>query len=620
MAADMVLVVLAALASSAMAPVGDESPLQAVFSLQFLPILGLAFALHWWRRVWAIQPRYVAVTDFLSIFFIGLTVGLYSRVNASLFTQVELSQGWDYAIIFTFFYGLFVAGWRLLRRMQTSGWSHLSDRSRPTKRVLIVGAFNEGESVYRELMRLPDPSLRVIGYVDDAAELRNTTVHGLPILGSIEQVGQIAEERKINEILIAKGNLSPTELRRIFTLCGSTRARIRLVPSFAAIVGGDDRVLSRARNINVQDLLRRDSISSENEDVEIDYLSGERVLITGGGGSIGSELARQVAKHSPASLVLLGKGEGSIFGIEQELRRKTPLRPFAVIADVRDRQSLDLAMASQHPTVVFHAAAHKHVPLMESVPIEAIRNNIFGTLNTVEASIAAKVKQYILVSTDKAVKPANVMGATKRVAEMIVAAASPRSDSGFAIVRFGNVLGSRGSLVPLIQQQIAEGGPITITHPEMTRYFMTIPEAAELILYAGAMGRRGETFVLDMGKPIKIEELIRDIIRMSGLVPGQDIGITYTGMRPGEKLHEELYFEGEDVKPSPHSKIFFAAQNAAPPWQWLKEQLEELAEICNSGDQEAARVALMELAWGKNFPPFHLQESEPVRKDKGNVE
>lgn len=539
MAADMALVVVAALASSAMAPVGDGSPLQAVFSLQFLPILGLAFVLHWWRRVWAIQPRYVAVTDFLSIFFIGLTIGLYSRINASLFTQIELSQGWDYAIIFTFFYSLFVAGWRLLRRMQTSGWSPLSDRSRPTKRVLIVGAFNEGESVYRELMRLPDPSLRVIGYVDDAAELRNTTLHGLPILGSIEQVGQIAEERKINEILIARGNLSPTELRRIFTLCGNTRARIRLVPSFASIVGGDDRLFGRAQSFNIQDILRRDPIFNENESIELDFLNGERVLITGGGGSIGSELARQVTKRNPASLVLLGRGEGSILGIEQELWHKTPLRPFTIIADVRDRQRLDFAMQTQFPTVVFHAAAYKHASLMESAPIEVIRNNVFGTLNTVEASIAAKVKKFILVSTDKAERPANVVGATKRVAEMIAASVSQRSDTRFSIVRLGDVLGTRGSLVPLVQQQIADGGPVAITHPEMTRYFMTIPEAAELILYAGAMGRRGETFVLDTGEPIKIEELIRDIIRMSGLMPDQDIGITYTGLRPGEVLHSE---------------------------------------------------------------------------------
>jgi FlaA1/EpsC-like NDP-sugar epimerase len=592
------------LVSRIVGPLTANEAVSTVFSFQTIPVLAVALALMWWRRVWAIQPRYVSLTDFLSILGIATVVGFYSRINASFFGPIAPNEGWDQAVIFTFFTGFFLIGWRLFRRLQGSGWTLRGEKGKPAKRVLIIGAFDAGESVFRELSRLPDPSLRVIGYVDDAPELKNTTVHGLPILGRIDEVARIAEERKINEILIAKPNLSPTELRRIFTLCAKTKARIRLVPSFAAIVGGNDRILSRVRNIDVQDLLRRDSIAGDGEGVDIDYLSGERVMITGGGGSIGSELARQVAKHSPASLVLLGKGEGSIFGIEQELKRNTPLRPFAVIADVRDRQSLDMVMKSQVPTVVFHAAAHKHVPLMESVPIEAIRNNIFGTLNAVEASIDGRVKRFILISTDKAVKPANVMGATKRVAEMVVASASQRSDTGFAIVRFGNVLGSRGSLVPLIQQQIAEGGPVTVTHPEMTRYFMTIPEASELVLYAGALGTRGETFVLDMGEPIRIEDMIRDIIRMSGLVPSQDIAITYTGMRPGEKLHEELYFEAEQVQPSAHSKIHYAAQTAVPPWSWLKDQLAMLNEVCRTGDQEAARVALMELAWGKNIPPY----------------
>jgi len=264
-------------------------------------------------------------------------------------------------------------------------------------------------------------------------------------------------------------------------------------------------------------------------------------------------------------------------------------------------------MKKHLPGVVFHAAAHKHVPLMEESPIEAIRNNVFGTLNVLNQASENGVKKFILVSTDKAVKPANVMGATKRVAEMIVCARSKVSDMEFAVVRFGNVLGSRGSLVPLISKQIARGGPVTLTHPEMTRYFMTIPEAAQLILQAGSMGRNGEIFVLDMGQPVKIADLINDIIRMHGLVRGQDIDVKETGMRPGEKLHEELYFANEKVSPSTHPKIFVADQHADVPWDWLQTQLANLDQLCNAGDPESARTALMELAWLRNLPPAPLR-------------
>ncbi|MCG9894351.1 MAG: polysaccharide biosynthesis protein, partial [Fimbriimonadaceae bacterium] len=506
-----------------------------------------------------------------------------------------------------------LGGWRLGARL-LSDRSGAGASSQPTRRVLIIGASHEGEAVCRELNRLAEGAIKIVGYVDDRDENQNTTVQGLTVLGRITDIPKIAEKHRVNEILISTPDLAPSELRRIFDICSGTRSRIRMVPSFRAIVGGSDRLLSRMRSLDVRDLLRRDSIKGD-ESISMDYIHGERVLITGGGGSIGSELARQVAKLSPASLVLMGKGEGSIFEIDQEIRRTTPLRPSAVITDVRDKAAIATAMAKEVPTVVFHAAAHKHVPLMEAVPIEAIMNNVFGTLNMVEASITARVKKFILVSTDKAVKPANVMGATKRVAEMIVASKSAVSDTEFAIVRFGNVLNSRGSLVPLIQKQIEAGGPVTVTHPDMTRFFMTIPEASELILNAGALGGRGEIFVLDMGAPVKIEELVKDVIRLHGLVPGQDIEVVYSGIRPGEKIHEELYFANENVSRSRHPKIHVADQSIAYPWAWLSTQLDELRSLCLAGDVEGARSALMELAWGKNAPLFPEEEARVAPRE-----
>jgi FlaA1/EpsC-like NDP-sugar epimerase len=334
------------------------------------------------------------------------------------------------------------------------------------------------------------------------------------------------------------------------------------------------------------------------------YLNGERVLITGGGGSIGSELARQVSSMSPASLILLGKGENSIFEIDQELRHSNVFQPMPVICDIRDRQGLDLVFKAHKPTVVFHAAAHKHVPLMEAVPIEAVRNNVFGTLHLAEEAIRNGVQKFILVSTDKAVNPSNVMGATKRVAEMIVSAMTSRSETSFSAVRFGNVLGSRGSLIPILKKQIMSGGPVTLTHPEMTRFFMTIPEAVQLIVQAGAMGEKGEIFILDMGDPVSIVGLAKDMIRLHGLVPGQDIELKFTGIRPGEKLREELAHAAEDLLPSGYEKISMVKSQKPVDWNWLKPQLDELDRLCNTGDEQAVRAFLMELAWGKTMPPM----------------
>lgn len=579
---------------------GILADVQGFWLSRVLPVTLLSGGLLLWRRLYAIIPRYIGFYDFLNAVIVGGLLGIGLR-----FVEFVVNPGdymaWAESVLFGLLSCGLIAGVRMAKRVQNlQAVYRRSSSSGP--RYLIVGVADAGETVFRELGKIGADHYTVVGFISDDDQAQGIHIHGAPVLGRITDIPEIAEKHEVTEILIAKPDVAPSELRRIFSFCAKTKARIRNLPSFSALVNGTQNALPFMRQLEVQDLLRRDSIRTDLTKAE-KYVSGERVLITGGGGSIGSELARQVARLSPASLVLLGKGEGSIFEVEQELKASGQIQPSPVICDVRDRISLQQVFSTQYPSIVFHAAAHKHVPLMEAVPIEAIRNNIFGTLNVADAALKNGAKKFILVSTDKAVNPSNVMGATKRVAEMVVAALSGQGETTFSIVRFGNVLGSRGSLVPILKQQIAKGGPVTITHPDMTRYFMTIPEAAELIVQAGAMGDKGEIFVLDMGEPIKIIDLVNDTIRMHGLVPGQDIELKYVGIRPGEKIHEELFFDAEQVTKSGHDKIHLVDNPSEIRWDWLKIQLEELNRICESGDQAKAREFLMELAWAKNLPP-----------------
>lgn len=603
-ALDLLLISLAMLLAHLIrAQLGDQLPGSFVAD-RLIPLIVVSVPILIWRRLAAIHPRYMGLYDLMNVAGVMTLLGLMIRLNESrLRPELSFFEGWNTVILFMFFGGVFLAGWRLVRRIYAMRVLHSVSQSNCPRRMLIVGACDEGEALYRELSRDPRHDTVVVGFVDDDPSLRGQTLHGLPILSSINELPELIEKHKVNEIMVAKPDILPAEMTRIFRLASKTEARVRTIPSFSAIIHGRAAdLVSMARDVDVHDLLRRESVKSDHSAASDSYIGGERILVTGGGGSIGSELARQATKRSPASVTLLGKGEGSIFEIEQELRQTSAIRPTPFVCDVRDPKGIEHVFKTQSPTIVFHAAAHKHVPLMEQVPIEAIRNNVFGTLNVAQAAIRHHSKKFVLVSTDKAVNPGNVMGATKRVSEMIVQALSNQSDTVFAAVRFGNVLGSRGSLVPLIKKQIQRGGPVTITHWDMTRYFMTIPEASELILQAGAMGRNGEVFVLDMGEPVKIIDLISDMIRMHGLVPGQDIEIKCIGVRPGEKIHEELYFAEEDVQPSANPKIHQVASSQIP-WEWLKGKIEELGAICDQGDQDKARQALMELAWAKDLTP-----------------
>lgn len=574
----------------------------ALWGIRLPAVLIAAILLATWRGLYRVNPRYMGMWDFLNIAAVGGGLFIVARsLDFALAPDLPGSGATAASLLFCFFSVAALAGSRMFWRARALSQVHSNPRRKDAKKAVIVGAGDAGEMILRELSKMGQGRYAVAGFVDDASNRRGTVIHGLRVLGGVDDLPEIVESLEIDEVLIAMPEAQGDELRRIFDKAAGTRARIRTLPSFQALVDGSEKVLPYMRELEVQDLLRRDSITTD-MDFAGRYISGERILITGGGGSIGGELARQVAGHTPASLVILGKGEGSIFEMEQELKLSGTI-PTPIICDIRDEQGMESVYKTQYPGIVFHAAAHKHVPLMEAVPIEAIRNNVFGTKNTAQLALKNGVKKFIQVSTDKAVNPANMMGATKRVAEMIVASLSQEGETEFSIVRFGNVLGSRGSLVPILKKQIQRGGPVTVTHPDMTRYFMTIPEAVQLIVQAGSMGGNGEIFVLDMGEPVSIVELVKDMIRMHGLVPGQDIELKYIGVRPGEKIHEELWFDEEDVKRSDHEKIHMVAKPQIFDWKWLEPRLNELWEICEAGDQEKARTALMELAWARSLPP-----------------
>ena len=424
-------------------------------------------------------------------------------------------------------------------------------------KVLIVGAGDAGAMLAREINHRYYETKELVGFVDDDPYKRDKLLFGARVLGSSEDIRKITQNQAIKEIIIAMPSVKGTVLRRIIKICQATGCSIQKVPGLFELLDGKVTV-QQLRNVDIEDLLQRDPVKLDMPQIKT-RLANKRVLVTGAGGSIGSELCRQIAQMTPASLSLLGKGENSIYEIERELRGKYPeLSIEPIIADVRDRQRIDSIFSRVKPQIVFHAAAHKHVPLMERQPEEAVRNNIFGTQAVAEAADRYNSETFIMISTDKAVNPTSIMGTTKRVAEMIIQSLNNLSPTKFAAVRFGNVLGSRGSVVPLFKKQIAAGGPLTITHPDMRRYFMTIPEASQLVLQALTQAQGGEVFVLDMGQPVKILDMAQELIRLSGLEPYRDILIKFTGLRPGEKLFEELLTAEEGTNATKHAKIFKA--------------------------------------------------------------
>jgi FlaA1/EpsC-like NDP-sugar epimerase len=453
------------------------------------------------------------------------------------------------------------------------------------RRVLIIGAGNAGAMIAREMKQNPSAGLLPIAFLDDSRDKLRHSLHGLPVVGDTADIKSVVLEYRPDEILIAIPSASKSRMREIVASVSETGLPIRTLPNLLDLAGLKVSI-HQIREVKIEDLLGREPVQVDLESIA-DYLNGERVLVTGAGGSIGSELCRQIAEFNPAVLLLLGRGENSIYEIDQELNylNGTKICKIPIIADIRDRNKMERVFETYRPTVVFHAAAHKHVPLMEDAPDEAVKNNVFGTKNVAELADRYGVKRFVMISTDKAVNPTSVMGATKRIAEIIVQKLARTSRTKFCAVRFGNVLGSRGSVVPLFKKQIARGGPITITHPEMRRFFMTIPEAVHLVIQAGSMGKGGEVFILDMGEPVRILDLAKDLIRLSGLEPDKDIAIKFSGVRPGEKLYEELMTAEEGTDHTKHKRIFVGKPNGVD-WEKLPDDLNDLWNSLMTNDSE----------------------------------
>jgi len=537
-----------------------------------------------YRRLWA----YASINELLliimavtaaSIAVSGITLMLL-MTRLLNFPRMVLPLDWLISLIG-------VGGFRFsLRLISETRAANAKPQARKANKVLVIGAGDAGALVVREMQRNPQLGLRPVGYLDDDPGKQKHQIHGVPVVGKLNDLGRALDNRPVDEVIIAIPSTGGHIIRMVTDICRLKGVPFRTMPGLYELIGGKVSV-NRLREVDITDLLRREPAQIQNELIGA-ALTGKRVLVTGAGGSIGHEICRQIARWGPQMLILLGHGENSIFETMLELQENFPDLPLQpVIADIRDVPRLENIFNSFHPQVVFHTAAHKHVPLMESNVEEAISNNVVGTRNVCQAASTANTERLVLISTDKAVRPANVMGATKRIAEMIVLDAAHRTGRAFSVVRFGNVLGSRGSVVPLFKRQIAHGGPVTITHPDMKRYFMTIPEAVYLVLQASAMGQGGEVFLLNMGQQIRILDLAEDLIRLSGLEPGKDIDIVFTGIRPGEKLSEDLWEEGTEYQKTAHPDIFRveAEESNIPPN--LSSTVEELNHLSRESETSA---------------------------------
>ncbi len=564
--------------------------------------IGLLLAFNLYKPIW----KYASVKEFrtLATAMIVATVGL---IGLSMLLKIAwvlfLIDGfYNFALIgFTKFSAQILQGdgrsvsqtsQKHVGLAETNSQSRLTARKPPTK-VLIVGAGETGIGVVRSLRNHPEKGYVPIGFIDDAPHKVGRSVAGLEVLGTTRDLTYIARKREIDEVVIAIPSAPGGKIRDIIRQCEYRGCQFKIVPNIHAILEGRASV-NQIREVRFEDLLNR-STSQMNIAEVSKYLSGKRVMVTGAGGSIGSELCRQVAKLNPELLILFGRGENSIYHTDIELRESEPeLNRALVIGDIRDNAKVSQITRKYRPHIIFHAAAHKHVKFMENHPDEAVKNNILGTQNLIDAAIKHKVEAFILVSSDKAVNPTSVYGASKRVTEKLIQCKARQNGTKFISVRFGNVIGSRASVIPNFKRQIAKGGPVTVTHREATRYFMTIPEAVQLLIQAGAMGNGGEILMLDMGEPIKILDLAQDLIRLSGLEVDRDIKIAFTGLEPGEKLYEELLTPQEGVTATKHQRIFVAQMEEIEERQLLS-QIEELSQLADALDSEGIVSKFQEL-------------------------
>ncbi|NLD46861.1 MAG: polysaccharide biosynthesis protein [Clostridiaceae bacterium] len=523
---------------------------------------------------------YNSLWRYAGTYEMGLIVAAAGISNASMLSYAFLSRTPVPRSIFvmTIMIDIFLVGgirfaYRVFRRIVKGEIIRITN----SKRVLIIGGGDAGAIIIKELKMHPELKSSPVAIIDDNKYKVGKKINGVPIVGATGDILVIIDKWKIDEVIIAMPSAGNKKVNDIFTECSKTQCKVKILPSVSQLID-ESVVMQKIRDVNIEDLLGREPINLDIDEVS-SYLKDQVVLVTGGGGSIGSELCRQISEFKPKQLVILDNYENNAYEIQNELIHNHPeLKLDTVIANIREKTRLENIFKKYKPDVVFHAAAHKHVPLMESNPTEAIKNNVFGTLNVAECSDKFGAKKFVLISTDKAVNPTNIMGATKRIAEMIIQGLNRTSKTEFVAVRFGNVLGSNGSVIPLFKRQIEQGGPVTVTHKEVTRFFMTIPEAVQLVIQAGAMAKGGEIFVLDMGEPVKICDLARNLIKLSGFEPDVDIKIEYTGLRPGEKLYEELLLNEEGLQSTKYNKIFIA-KPIHIDLAMLKRELECLKDI-----------------------------------------
>ncbi len=557
---------------------------------------------YWLMGMYDSLWRYAEIVEFFRLCMASvIAVGIFVVVTWTLWASERRIPFSVYFLSATFASALTLYA-RLTYRMFRN--TKLAQRGLKRRRTLVIGAGDAASTLLHELSKNKSPDMSIICCVDDAPEKVGRNIMGVEIMGTTEDIPELVERCEIETLLLAIPTVDEENKRRILGICNKTKCNVRILPDIVKLIADGKDILSRIRDVRVEDVLGRPEV--ELKDSTNELITNKTVMVTGGGGSIGSELCRQIAMCSPKKLIVLDIYENSAYSIQQELLRRygDRLNLQVLIASVRDSKKIDALFRANRPDVVFHAAAHKHVPLMEISPEEAVKNNVFGTYNVACAADRHGAERFVLISTDKAVNPTNVMGATKRVCEMIVQALAQKSKTKFVAVRFGNVLGSNGSVLPLFKEQIAAGGPVTVTDPEIVRFFMTIPEAVQLVLEAGQMGKGGEIFVLDMGKPVKILDLAENLIKLSGLIPYKDIQIQFTGLRPGEKLYEELLMDEEGVRKTGNRKIFVGSPLGLNKDTFF-EQLAELKKIAYSNNSENLVRALLALV-----PTFTHKEHE----------
>jgi FlaA1/EpsC-like NDP-sugar epimerase len=597
-----------------------------------LPVVVLLQLLS--QRVWGIYRfiwRYIGLSELRA--FIGAALTCLAVMLAFRFGLPDGTPDFRVPISVTFIdVGLAFTGTlgiRVFRRMLFEWGEREREERRQVAtgdvRVLLVGAGKAGVMAAREIQGGAMPHLDVKGFVDDDVEKLGSVINGIRVVGTSTEIPRLVEDLGIDEIIITVARASRSQIRRIVETCERSKAKVRIIPGFYEILGGKVNV-SKIRNVEIEDLLGREAVKLDEKGLHA-FVSGKTVMVTGAGGSIGSELVRQVVPFSPLRLLLVERSEYALYQIEEEMRRTWPtLNVVPLLVDVGDGGRMRDLFGEYRPQIVIHAAAHKHVPLVESNVGEAVKNNVVGTLTTGELAGEFGAEAFILISTDKAVNPTSVMGATKRAAELVVQMLDRRFDTAFLAVRFGNVLGSTGSVVPKFREQIARGGPVTVTHPEMRRYFMTIPEAAQLVLQAGALGEGGEIFILDMGQPVKIVDLARDMIHLSGLTPGEDIEIVFTGMRPGEKLFEELGTSADLVDRTRHEKVFVGKIPQMAPEKVMaavtrmarsRRRDDRAAGVVRDGDEKALREELQRLI-PEAILSDEAREADERRKQKSS--